>query len=123
MRHGNSDVESTLPTDEKHEREERPHAEVAAKKRERAGRLKSEQAAKANRANNRKGKGLGGLARTPLTKVWVQRGKITTSMFAVSDEMTVSAFRAQLSHRWPSDRHDDQPPGYDGWRWKCTRRE
>ena len=46
---GNSDVESNnLPTDEKsyekHEREERSHVEVAAKKRERTGRLKSEQA-------------------------------------------------------------------------------
>jgi hypothetical protein len=113
---GNLDVESTLPTDEKHEREARPHVEVAAKNRERTGRLKSEQAAKANRANNRKEKGLGGPARTPLTKVWVQRREATTSMFVVSDETTSAEFRAQLSHRWPSDRHDEQP-----WvRWVAT---
>jgi hypothetical protein len=38
-------------------------------------------------------------------------------MFAVFDEMTISAFRAQLSHRWPSDRHDKQP-----WiRWVATK--
>ena len=37
-------------------------------------------------------------------------------MFVVSDETTTAEFRAQLSHRWPSDRHDEQP-----WvRWVAT---
>jgi hypothetical protein len=37
---GNSDVESALPIDWKHERETPPRMEVAAKKRERKGRMK-----------------------------------------------------------------------------------
>jgi hypothetical protein len=28
-------------------------------------------------------------------------------MFEVSDGMTIEEFRAQLNHRWPSDRHDE----------------
>ena len=30
----------------------------------------------------------------------------------VCDAMTIEAFRARLSHRWPSDPQDDQPHGH-----------
>jgi ribosomal 50S subunit-recycling heat shock protein len=42
-------------------------------------------------------------------KVWVERREATTRMFEVSDETTIEEFRAQLSHRWASDPHDEQP--------------
>jgi hypothetical protein len=96
---GNSDVESKLPTDEEHVHEARPQVEVAANKRERNGRLKSEQAPKTYRAKKRKGKGRGGTARTPLTKVRVERREDATRMVEVYDDMTIDAFRARLSHR------------------------
>ena len=44
-----------------------------------------------------------------MTKVWVERRENEPKTIEVSDDMTIAAFRARLSHRWPSDPRDVQP--------------